>query len=350
VEKSKFPANEFEDFMVSSIGDYERTIVYVDGEDERVAHALKIFKDYNRSKTVLLGRQNIISKNIKEAGLENKDTIEIIEPAKSGKFETYKNLLINIFKDKQKEISKEKAKELVSQSNYFAALMLKSGDAHCGISGSISSTEEMMRPLIQVIGTGDKKRYLSGAVMEIIPDCPYGLDGQFLFADIAVIPEPSEKQMIDIVLSSYETAKALFNGEPKIAMLSYSTKGSAKGEKIDKIRGVIKKVKKVNHDIKIDGELQFDAAVIPEVAKVKFGDSEVAGQANVLIFPNLDSANICIKAVHRLAKSYYYGTIIQGSPIPFNDMSRGCAPIEVVTISGIALMQLKRIEQENLFT
>ena len=346
MEKSKFPANQFEDFMVSSIRDYEKTIVYVDGEDERVAQALKIFKDYNNSKTVLLGRQSIIAKNIKEAGLGKKDTIEIIEPAKSGKFETYKNLLINIFKGKQKEISEENAAKIASQTNYFAALMLKSGDAHCGISGSISSTEEMMRPLIQVIGTGEGKRYLSGAVMEIVPDCPYGLGGQFLFSDIAVIPEPDEKQMIDIVLSSYETAKALFSGEPKIAMLSYSTKGSANSDKIKQIRRVVEKVKKINSGIKIGGELQFDAAVIPEVAKVKVGDSEVAGQANVLIFPNLDSANICIKAVQRLAKSYYYGTIIQGSPIPFNDMSRGCAPIEVVTISGIALMQLKRMGRD----
>lgn len=350
MEKSKFPANGFEDFMVSSIRDYEKTIVYVDGEDGRVAQALKMFKNYNSSKTILLGRQNVIYKNIKEAGLKNKDTIEIIEPAKSDKFEAYKNLLINVFKDKQKEISESQAEELVSQSNYFATLMLKSGDAHCGISGSISSTEEMMRPLIQVIGTGDKKRYLSGAVMEIVPDCPYGLNGQFLFSDVAVIPEPDEKQMIDIILSSYETAKALFSGEPKIAMLSYSTKGSSNSDKIEQIRRVVKKVKKINLQIKIEGELQFDAAVIPEVAKVKVGDSEVAGQANVLIFPNLDSANICIKAVQRLAKSYYYGTIIQGSPIPFNDMSRGCAPIEVFTISGIALMQLKRMEQENLFT
>ena len=128
-------------------------------------------------------------------------------------------------------------------------------------------------------------------------------------------------------------------------MLSYSTKGSAKSEDIDKINRVIEKVKKINPEIKIDGELQFDAAVIPEVAEVKVGGSEVAGHANVLIFPNLDSTNICIKAVHRLAKAYYYGSIIQGSPIPFNDLSRGCAPIEIVTMSGISLMQVKRMEQ-----
>ena len=344
--KTEFPANEFEDFMVSSIKDYERTIVYVDGEDARLADALKIFTKHNSSKTVLLGMQSIISQNIKEAGLEKTGSIEIIEPARSSKYNDYVEVLLERFKERKKDIGVSQAKEMVEKPNYYASLMLKTGDADCGVSGSLSSTEAMMRPLIQVIGTGKEKRYLSGAAIQIIPDCPYGLNGQFLFADTAVIPFPDEKQMIDIVLFSYETAKALFSGEPKVAMLSYSTKGSAKSEDIEKINRVIGKVKKINPEIKIDGELQFDAAVVPEVAKVKAGDSEVAGHANVLIFPNLDSTNICIKAVHRLAGSFYYGSIIQGSPIPFNDLSRGCAPIEIVTMSGISLMQVKRMEQD----
>ncbi len=347
MEKNNAVTNQFEDFMMSSIKGYGKTIVYVDGEDERLARALKIFKNYNSSRTILLGRENIIAKNIKEAGIKKTDTIEIIEPARYGKFEAYKNLLIDKFKDKKKEISEVQAAELTNQTNYFAALMLKSGDAHCGISGSLSATEEMMRPLIQIIGTGNKKRYLSGAVMQIIPDCPYGTDGQFLFADVAVIPEPNEAQMIDIVLSSYETAKTLFSSEPKIAMLSYSTKGSANSEKIDQTRRVVERVRKINPDIKIDGELQFDAAIIPEVAKVKCPSSEVAGFANVLIFPDLASANICVKVVQRLAKAKYYGTVIQGSPIPFNDLSRGCPPIEIVRLSAMTLMQVKRMEKKK---
>ncbi len=341
----EFPANEFEDFMVSTIKGYERTIVYVDGEDTRLPEAIKIFQKHNNSRTVLLGKQSIISRNIKESGLKKTGTVEIIEPSRSFKFDDYVEILFERFKERKKEIGLSQAKELVGKPNYFAALMLKTGDADCGVSGSLSSTEAMMRPLIQVIGTGKEKRFLSGAAIQIIPGSPYGLNGQFLFADTAVIPFPDERQMIDVVLYSYETAKVLFTGEPKIAMLSYSTKGSAKGEEIDKINRVIEKVKKMKPEIKIDGELQFDAAVIPEVAKIKLGDSEVAGQANVLIFPNLDSTNICIKAVHRLAKSHYYGTIIQGSPIPFNDLSRGCAPIEITTMTAIGLMQRKRMEQ-----
>ena len=233
---------------------------------------------------------------------------------------------------------------MVGNYNYFAALMAKSGDAHCGLSGSISPTEAMIRPIIQIIQAGQKKRYLNGAALQIIPDCPYGLNGQFLLADVAIIPDPNEEQMLDIVLLSYETAKAFLNGEPKLAMLSYSTKGSAESQKIDQIRRVVKRVKKINPDIKIDGELQLDAALFPDVAKKKCPDSEVAGYANVLIFPELNSANITLKAIHRLAHSCYYGSTIQGAAIPFSDVSRGCFPIDLVWMSGMLLMQRKRME------
>jgi len=347
MDKIDFPANSFEQFMVDSIKGYDdRTLVYVDGEDIRTAIAAAGFVKFNSSKLVFLGDRKIIEDNISRVGPKSAN-VEIIEPARSDKFDSYLEILLKRFKERGKDITQEQAREMVSKPNYYASLMLKVGDAHGGISGSLSSTEAMMRPLIQVIGTGIPKRYLSGAVMQIVPDCPYGLDGKFIFSDVAVIPYPDEQQMIDIVLASYRTAKALYDGEPKIAMLSYSTRGSATNEKIDLIRRVVERVKEINPAIAIDGELQFDAAVIPEVAKAKGGDSEVAGQANVLIFPNLDSANICIKAINRLAKTKYYGTIIQGSPIPFNDLSRGSPPVEIVKLTGLTLMQLKMAEEES---
>jgi len=345
--KDKIIRNEFEEYIVSSINGYDKNIVYPDGEDIRLTQALKIFKNFNNSKTILIGKESVITGNIKESQIINTDTIEIIEPPKFSKFNDYKNLLIDLFKSRQKEITEAQAEELVLNNNYFAALMVRSGDAHCGISGSLSSTEAMMRPLIQVIQAGHRKRYLSAAVLEIIPDCPYGLNGQFLLADVGIIPDPNEEQLLDIVLSSYETARAYFKGEPKIAMLSYSTKGSAQSEKINQIKRVIERVKKINPQIKIDGELQFDAAVFPDVAQKKSPDSEVAGQANVLIFPELNSANITLKAIHRLANAGYYGSIIQGAAMPFNDTTRGCLPIDLVWISGMTLMQLKRMEQKK---
>ena len=347
MDKIDFPANSFEQFMVDSIKGYDnKTLVYVDGEDLRTAIAAAEFVKINSSKLVLLGDRKIIEDNLTQVGLKS-DNLEIIEPSKSDKFEYYLEVLLKRFKDRGKDITEDTAREMVSKPNYYASIMLKVGDAHGGISGSLSSTEDMMRPLIQVIGTGNPKRYLSGAVMQIVPDCTYGLDGKFIFSDVAVIPYPDEQQMIDIVLASYQTAKTLYDGEPKIAMLSYSTRGSAISEKIELIRRVVDRVKEINPAIAIDGELQFDAAVIPEVAKAKGGDSAVAGQANVLIFPNLDSANICIKAINRLAKTKYYGTIIQGSPIPFNDLSRGCGPVEIVKLTGLTLMQLKMAEEES---
>jgi len=344
MDKITFPANKFEQFMVDSIKNYDdKTLVYVDGDDIRTAIAAAEFVKINSSKLVLLGNRKTIEDNLAQIGLDS-DNIEIVEPSKSGKFDYYQEVLQKRFAERGKDINEEQVQEMVSKPNYYASLMLRVGEAHGGVSGSLSSTQAMMRPLIQVLGTGNPKRYLSGAAIEIIPESTYGLDGQFLFADTAVIPDPDETQMTDIVLFSYQTAKALFKGEPKIAMLSYSTKGSAKGEKIDQINRVIKKVREIEPMIKIDGELQFDAAVVPEVAIAKGVDSEVAGQANVLIFPNLDATNICIKAVHRLAGSFYYGSIIQGSPVPFNDLSRGCAPVEVLSMSAITLMQVKEME------
>jgi len=344
MNKIDFPANKFEQFMIDSIKGYDnKTLVYVDGQDPRTAIAAAEFVKHNSSKLVLLGNRKIIEDNLSHVGLKSAN-LEIIEPARSDKFDQYLEIILKGFAGRGRDITEDTAREMVSKPNYYASIMLKTGDAHGGVSGSLSSTEAMIRPLIQVIGTGNPKRYLSGAVTQIVPDCSYGLDGKFIFSDVAVIPCPDEKQMIDIVLASYQTARALYDGKPKIAMLSYSTMGSASSERIEMIRRVVDRVREIDPAIAIDGELQFDAAVVPEAARAKGGDSEVAGQANVLIFPDLDSANICIKAVNRLAKTKYYGTIIQGSPIPFNDLSRGCAPVEILTMSVITLIQVKETE------
>ena len=343
MEKMAFPDNRFEQFMVDSVRDTDKTLVYVDGDDPRTAVAAAEFTKLNPSRLIFLGTAEKIEDNLSRAGLKS-DKIEIIEPGKSERSDHYCTFLKEIFAGQGKDIGDRDIAGLVSKTNYYAALMLKEGSADGCVSGSISSTGDMMKPLIQVIGTGDTKKSISGAAMQIIPDSSCGPGGKILFSDIAVIPDPDERQMIDIVLESYRTARILFEDEPKIAMLSYSTWGSAKSDKIDQINRVIEKIKKIDPAIKIDGELQFDAAIAEDVARNKGGSSEVAGHANVLIFPNLDAGNICIKAIHRLAKTKYYGTIIQGSPIPFNDLSRGCAPVEILSMSMITLMQIKEKE------
>lgn len=346
MEKIRFPAHDFEQFMIDAVQGYDdKTLVYVDGEDLRTAMAAAEFVKFFSSKLVFLGDTKLIKDNLSRVGLKS-GNLEIIEPSMSNKFDYYQEVLKKRFNERGKDITQDDVWKMVSKPNYYAAIMLKTGDAQGCVSGSISSTEDMMRPLIQVIGTGTPKKYLSGACVQIVEDDSYGLDGKFLFSDVAVIPFPDEKQMIDIIMASHNTARVLFEAKPKIALLSYSTRGSATGENIDLIRNVIDRVKKIDPTIAIDGELQFDAAVVPEVARAKGGESEVAGHANVLIFPNLDSANICIKAVNRFAKTKYYGTIIQGAPIPFNDLSRGCAPVEILTMSAITLIQAKEMEKK----
>ena len=198
---NSFPANAFEKYMVSTIKDFNRSIVYVDGEDKRLAESLKVFRKYNKSRVIILGDEKTIVNNLKEQSIDLDDLIEVIEPKKSSNFYEYINIVMDIFKEKKRPIDEEEATEMVSRPNYYAALMLKTGAADGGVSGSLSSTAAMMRPLIQIIGTGHEKRFLSGAAMEIIPDCPYGLNGQFLFADTAVIPEPDEKQLEDLQMN-----------------------------------------------------------------------------------------------------------------------------------------------------
>ncbi len=345
--KNGIVTNEFEERMLRVIEGYEKNIVYVDGEDIRTVQSMELFRKYNNSNVIFLGDKKTINDNLKKAGIGNIKNLEIINPVQSEYFDDYKQKLMEIFKKKNKIITEQQAHEMASCPNYFAALMLRLKQADCGISGSLSSTGSMLKPLIQVIGTTDKHKYLSGAVLLVVPDCPYGLKGQFIFTDVAVMPDPNEDQMLDLVINSHGTASSLFDEEPKIAILSYSTKGSARSKKIEQIERVVETVKRIRPDIKIDGELQFDAAIIPEVAQTKCPESDVAGKANVLIFPELGSANICVKAVQRLAKADYYGTVIQGSPIPFNDLSRGCPAEEIAILSLLTLKQLKFREKKQ---
>ena len=232
---------------------------------------------------------------------------------------------------------------------YYAGLyILRTNEADCAVGGSISSTEALMRSVIYVLGLTKGKKFLCGAAFVDVPDCTYGLNGRFCLSDPAIIPKPTEEQMLDMVISSYETAKSVFKSEPIVAMLSYSTKGSAKSEETDKIKKVVEKVNQIRPEIKIDGELQFDAAIVPEVAKIKLSESEAAGKANVLIFPDLNSANIGYKIIQRLAKAEVCGTVIQGTAKPFNDLSRGCLVNDIISLIAMTLIQRKGMEDSNL--
>jgi Phosphotransacetylase len=326
----------------------ERKIAFSDGNDIRLIRALDYFQDFNSSSFYLIGNQSGINEKIKEAGVKNTDRFFIIDPVTSKNRNNYRSAIKSSFEKRNKEINDEKLNEIVLNTSYWASVMLKNNDADCAVGGSISSTADLMRAVINVLGLSKDKKYLSGAAFVEVPDCIFGINGKFLVSDPAIIPQPSEEQLVDMALSGYETAKGVFSEEPVVALLSYSTKGSAKSDEFDKIRNAVQKVKKVYPDMIIDGELQFDAAIVPEVAAIKCPLSPVKGKANVLIFPELDAANIGYKIIQRLGKAEVCGTVVQGAAKPFNDLSRGCLVEDIVMLTSMTLMQLKGMEDAGL--
>ncbi|MCX6383689.1 MAG: phosphate acyltransferase [Actinobacteria bacterium] len=347
MSKDKLKKSLLED-LVDSAEAIERTIAFPDGNDIRLIKALEYFRKFNKSKFILIGNEEQIKENIKEAGVKDKEIYNIIDSVKTGKNEEYRALVKDAFKKRNKEIAEKQIDEVLLNTSYIAAILLKNNEANCAVGGSISSTVELMRAVINILGLVKGKRFLSGAAFVEVPDCEYGLNGKFVLADPAIIPIPTEDQLLDITLSSYETAKAFFGNETVVALLSYSTKGSAKSEEIDKIRNVIEIAKQIKPEMVIDGEMQFDTAIIPEVCRIKAPDSPVKGKANVLIFPDLNAANIGYKIFQRIGKASVCGTVIQGAAKPFNDLSRGCLVEDIIALTAMTLLQVKGMEDDNL--
>lgn len=347
MSKDKLKKSLLED-LVDSAEAIERTIAFPDGNDIRLIKALEYFRKFNKSKFILIGNEEQIKENIKEAGVKDKEIYNIIDSVKTEKNEEYRALVKDAFKKRNKEIAEKQIDEVLLNTSYIAAILLKNNEANCAVGGSISSTVELMRAVINILGLVKGKRFLSGAAFVEVPDCEYGLNGKFVLADPAIIPIPTEDQLLDITLSSYETAKAFFGNETVVALLSYSTKGSAKSEEIDKIRNVIEIAKQIKPEMVIDGEMQFDTAIIPEVCRIKAPDSPVKGKANVLIFPDLNAANIGYKIFQRIGKASVCGTVIQGAAKPFNDLSRGCLVEDIIALTAMTLLQVKGIQDDNL--
>jgi len=347
LDKRIFKGSFFNEIL-EQVENISRTIAFSDGSDIRLIKALDYFKDLNDSRYILIGSEKGILGKIKEVGIKKLDNFLVVEPKKSKKLEEYKEIIKSSYEKRKRNITAEQLSSLVLDTSYYTALLLKTNEADCAVGGSISSTEALMRAVIYVLGLTEGKKFLCGAAFVDVPDCIYGINGRFCLSDPAINPKPTEEQMLDMVISSYETAKSVFKSEPIVAMLSYSTKGSARSEEIDKIKKVVEKVNQIKPEIKIDGELQFDAAIVPEVAKIKLSESKAAGKANVLIFPDLNSANIGYKIIQRLAKAEVCGTVIQGAAKPFNDLSRGCYVNDIISLIAMTLLQRKGMEDSNL--
>jgi phosphate acetyltransferase len=268
----------------------------------------------------------------------------IIDPQNSKRRDEIKEIIAASFKNRNKKIDSDLLEYNSLNTSYWVAILLKLKEADCAIGGSISSTAELLRAVINSLGLTAGKKTLSGAAFVEVPDCPYGLNGVFCLTDPAIIPRPSEDQLFDMAVSGYETAKSVFTAEPIVAMLSYSTMGSADGEEVERIKKVVDRVRAQRPEIKIEGEIQFDAAIVPEVAQIKIPKSASAGHANVLVFPELNAANIGYKIMQRLAKAEVCGTVIQGAARPFNDLSRGCLAKDIITLIAMTLLQTEGMD------
>jgi len=314
-----------------------KTIVLPEGEEPRMVKATKTIIEEGFAKIILLGREEKIKLIAEELNVELPDTIEIINPEDSNKISKYADSYFEL--RKHKGLSRDEALNFLKNPLYFGALMVYQGDADGLVAGSINATGDVFRPALQTIKTAPGINIVSSCFVMVIPDCPYGDNGLIVFADCAINPNPNAEQLADIAIATAVTGKALLDIEPRVAMLSFSTKGSAKHPLVEKVIEATRIVKEKQPDLLIDGELQADAAIIPSIGERKAPGSKIAGKANILVFPDLQAANISYKLVERLSGAEAIGPISQGMRKPVNDLSRGCSAEDIVNVVAITVLQ-----------
>lgn len=311
-----------------------KTIVLAEGEDLRTIKAAAIVKAEGYSKTVLLGNVEKIKSMASEEGLDI-DGIEVIDPAQGN--EEFAQLFAEL--RKSKGVTIEQARETVKDPLYYGVMMVKTGKVDGMVAGAVNSSANVIRPSLQILKTAPNTKLVSAFFIMNVPDCEYGANGTFIFGDSGLNQDPNAEELAEIAISSAASFKTLVGEEPKVAMLSYSTYGSAKHDLVTKVQEATKLAKEKAPDLAVDGELQFDAAVVPSVAAQKAPSSDVAGKANVMIFPDLNAGNIGYKLVQRLAKAEAYGPILQGIAAPVNDLSRGCTAEDIAGVVAITAVQ-----------
>ena len=322
--------------LVKSASALNKRIVLTEGEDERVVKAAADVVARKIARVVLLGNAAEIKAANPDVSL---DGIEIIDPKTSDKLGEYAELLYEL--RKAKGMTKEQALEMASENTYFGTLMLKAGDVDGLVSGACHSTANTLRPGLQIIKTPAGVPLVSSFFLMIAPEGgnQYCKDGAFVFSDCGLEPNPDPDKLAYIAVAAAKSAKALAGIEPKVAMLSFSTKGSAKHPDVEKVATAVAKAKELAPDVAIDGELQFDASIVPSVAAKKAPGSPVAGNANVLIFPDLDAGNIGYKIAERLGGFTAVGPLCQGFAKPMNDLSRGCKSEDIGLAVAMTALQ-----------
>jgi phosphate acetyltransferase len=325
-----------DDLMKSAKSNPQR-IVLPEGNEPRTLQAADMILGEKAAKLILIGNEEEIMKMAEEKNYRHIREAQIINPETYFKTNQYADLLYNI--RKEKGMTPEEATRLVKDPLYFGCLMIKSSDADGELAGALNTTGNTLRPAFQIIKTKPGVKIVSGAILMFTPAKQYGTDGLFVFADCAVNPNPTAEELAHIAVSTADTAREIARIEPRVAMLSFSTKGSAKHELADKVIEATRIAKELRPDLQIDGELQADAALVPSVGQSKSPGSSVAGKANVLVFPDLQAGNIAYKLVERLSGAQAIGPILQGIAAPVNDLSRGCSAEDIVRMITITANQ-----------
>ena len=316
-----------------------KTIVLPEATDIRTLKATdKILKE-DFCKIILVGNEEEILNLAKENDLDISGA-EIVNPLTAENYEEYVNAFYEL--RKHKGMTEEKAKELMLDPVFFGMMMVKQEKADGLVSGAAHSTADTLRPALQILKTAPGTKLVSTFSIMVVPNCEFGENGVFAFADCGLNQNPNSEELSEIAISTAKSFKQIIGEEPRVAMLSYSTMGSAKAEEVDKVRIATEMAKEKQPDLAVDGEMQLDAALVPEIAKSKAPNSKVAGKANTLVFPDLQAGNIGYKLVERLAKAEAYGPICQGMAKPVNDLSRGCKAEDIVGVVAITCVQAQQ--------
>lgn len=326
---------EFIESIIEKASKNVKKIVLPEATDRRVLEAASIVNEKGFAEVILLGNKKEILKVADGLDIEG---IEIIDPSNSNLTDKFTKELFKLREEKGMTMN-EANKLLLTDYMYFACMLVFDGLADGIVSGACHSSANTMRPALQIIRTAPGVSLVSSFFLMVVPDCEFGYNGTFVFSDCGLVQNPTPVELADIAYSSSKSFNLLTGNKPIVAMLSHSTKGSANHPDIDKVREAVK-LAHINYpDLNLDGELQLDAAIVPDIAKSKAPDSKVAGKANTLIFPDLDAGNIGYKLVQRLAKAEAYGPITQGINKPVNDLSRGCSAQDIVGVIAITALQ-----------
>lgn len=315
--------------------DKNRKVVLPEGEEPRTIAAAKEIVEEKIARVTLLGNKDTIAKLASESGL-NLDTVTVIDPVSSEYHDEFTAEFMKL--RAKKKITEDQASEAMKQVLHFGAMMVHKGIADGSVAGAVNTTGNVLRAAIQVIGLAPGINTVSGAFMMTVPEYRGRKNKIFMYGDGAVVPNPTSEQLASIAVSTAETHQKLTGEEPKVALLSFSTKGSASHSDVDKVTAALEILKKDHPELKVDGELQVDAAIVPEIAARKNPGSVIEGDANVLIFPDLDAGNIAYKITQRLANASATGPIVQGMRLPANDLSRGCSARDIVDVTAIAML------------